>query len=255
MGNTGNVSEQKVIELFNKRALLHKNENAVLDAFNSDSIKHSNVYHHFLTKQVVKKYLRPNKNDTLLDFGCGVGRFSSFLSPIVKDIYGVDTSIEMINVANDNKNSELSNVHYFNITSQKLPLEDQTINKIFSIWVMGHINDDDLRVTIKEMNRVLDSNGELFLFEQVRKVRQVFGEVHIQRTSDEYIRLIEEQGFKITFNKLIIRSPSYAMSLWNRLKFAPRILLPLFAYIESMTINRKPQFADFYTNVLIFKKL
>ncbi|MBL4734717.1 MAG: methyltransferase domain-containing protein, partial [Flavobacteriales bacterium] len=111
MESDNQLDDEKVVREFNRRALLHKDENAVLDAYDAHEIKRHNVYRNFVHKKMVNSNLRPGKEDVLLDYGCGVGRFAMLLSPLVRKVIGVDTAGDMIGVANDRLNkSKISNI-------------------------------------------------------------------------------------------------------------------------------------------------
>ena len=255
MESDNQLDDEKVVREFNRRALLHKDENAVLDAYDAHEIKRHNVYRNFVHKKTVNSNLRPGKEDVLLDYGCGVGRFAMFLSPLVRQVIGVDTAGDMIDIANDRLNkSKISNICYHHLDSNRIPIEDNAVDKILAWWVLQHISNNKLPEVLSELYRVMKKNGTLVFYEQVRDETKEYGSIHIQRTADEYIQLLQESGFKFVLTKPLLRHPSYGLSIWNKYTNLPKFFLPILALIERLTVNRKPQFADYYTNVFEFIK-
>lgn len=69
----------------------------MLDA--SDKRGHKNTYIDYVQKLALDQEGAFRADDVILDFGCGVGRFCSWLSHRSRRIYGVDTSREMLALA------------------------------------------------------------------------------------------------------------------------------------------------------------
>lgn len=248
------IDNKKVQEHFDKAAQNQANSNAVLDSSLSEVAVFSNLYRDYYSKRNILKNVAPDKNDSILDFGCGVGRLSFFLSPYVKRVTGVDVSEKMIQVAIEN-NTKSGNTTFFLLNNPQLPVESGSVNKIISNWVFQHISDDYCKKYLEEFNRVLSSGGEIFLFEQIKKSQQTAADIHIFRTVDEYRKIFTDAGFKEVLVKRVMRVPSRGMSLWNQLKINSRFLLWLFSRLDDMTINRKPEFAEYFTYVFVFRKV
>lgn len=69
---------------------------AVLDPLGSQE---KNEHLDKLHKDWLLKQILPIGNETILDFGCGVGRISEWLAPRVKSILAIDTNQKMIDRA------------------------------------------------------------------------------------------------------------------------------------------------------------
>jgi SAM-dependent methyltransferase len=255
MGELEELSSETQVALtineFNSRALRLPDENSVLDASQSAAAKHSNIYRDYISKRVVEQYLRPGPSETVLDFGCGVGRLTKFLSSRVRHIEGVDRAEEMIKVGGLRASP---NVVLRHISSHLLPYPTRFFDKAFTYWVFQHINNVELVDVLKEINRVLKFGGRLVCFEQTRKQARWFGQLHLQRTTEEYMRLLSESNFTKVKIKPVIRYPSYSMSLWNRFRSTPRLLLPVLGIIEGMTARRRQEFEEYSTTVFIVEK-
>ncbi len=247
------INKDKVEEFFDSTALLHGNENAVLDVGAGEKTAHANIYRDYFTKSYIKKYVNPSLSDTVLDFGCGVGRVTFYMAPFTKEIMGIDLSAQMIEVAKKDPRNK-GNVHFSWLRNPPLEQADKTINKIFTHWVMQHIPDSEILVYLKEFHRLLKDKGRIYLFEQVKNEVTKNSDKHIYRTTDQYRQLILQSGYKEVTVTPVMRVPSRGMSLWNKRLLPGKLLLPVFRSIDNMTLNRKPQFANYYTSVFIFEK-
>ncbi|RWS21793.1 putative methyltransferase-like protein [Leptotrombidium deliense] len=103
-----------------------------------------------------------------VDVGAGTGQCTSLLQPYFDDVYGFDISEEQINQAIGHNN--FSNVHYAVSPSEKLPLEDKSVDLITACQCM-HWFDCDL--FFKEVQRVLKPNGVLAVIGYTMKNIQV----------------------------------------------------------------------------------
>ncbi len=247
------VDDKKVVAEFDNRAAIHKNDNAVLDAGNNPKVAHQNIFRNYHTKQTLLKYLNVNIDDVVLDFGCGVGRLSKFIAPKVKSVVGADKSANMLQVAIE-INSK-NNIRYQHFNNYPLPFDDKYFSKIFSYWVLQHIDNEELKNTFNDFHRLLKDNGYVYLFEQVRnKDSVVLGSIHHQRKREEYHELMKQAGFELVSAQRVFRYPSYALSIWSKYNWLPESFLPLLSKLELSTANRKPEFIDYSTDVLIYKK-
>ena len=73
-------------------------------------------------KRKLKKYIMKyaNKQNTAIDFGCGVGKALPLLSPLFKEIIGIDVSKKCIAIA---KSSPYKNVSFkeADLAGKKIP--------------------------------------------------------------------------------------------------------------------------------------
>lgn len=246
------INDNDVIKVYEQKVSKQPNINSVLDAGDSDQSRRANVLHNYIHKKNLKKTLKPCSDDTILDFGTGVGRLSTLLSSNVKSIVGVDTSESMIKVAETN--NKASNINYILLDTEHIPIDDNYFDKAFSYWVLASISDNMLEKIIPEIYRVLKPDGKFLFYEQV-KLESVYEKgVHKKRTIDEYKLLCQKHGFKFLRTKAIQRAPSYAMHIWKKYKFLPKICLPILYKLEQKTLYRKPEHVDYYTNAFEFQK-
>lgn len=100
-------------------------------------------------------YINKRKDAEILDFGCGTGKLAISCLPFLGTYYGIDTSIEDINKANnhykiDNLNfinvparNKLYNITGINPDSTNWPVKDNTLDAVVGCSIFTHLNEQD----------------------------------------------------------------------------------------------------------------
>ena len=103
--------------------------------------------------------LRFEQFESILDFGCGVGRIIRHWSkgPM---LYGTDYNPDLIKWCHDNLKSANFNV---NELSGRLPYDSETFDFIYSFSVFTHLNEQLQFHWINELSRVLKPGGYLYI--------------------------------------------------------------------------------------------
>ncbi|GDX52826.1 hypothetical protein LBMAG27_18730 [Bacteroidota bacterium] len=242
------IDKKQVEDFFNKAAVTHQNENAVLDVANGQ--QHSNIYRNYFTTKYIIKNLHPTSDNIILDFGCGVGRISKKLSGLSKKVVGVDSNAAMIETAK--QKFAANNIEYFLLNDFKIPEGNNQFDAAFSHWVFQHINDEESVMWLNELKRILKPTGKILMFEQVKNETKE-SDKHLFRSLAHYKNLIEKSELKLTAFFPVMRVPARGMSVWNKLP-SIKILLPMLSFIDTITINRKPALADYFTYCFVLSK-
>jgi ubiquinone/menaquinone biosynthesis C-methylase UbiE len=140
-------------------------------------------YFHSIRKfelEILKNYLEIRKNDKVLDIGCGKGFFCSILKKAGCEVYGIDSSQESILTA---KKYIDNGINFQTGVAENLPYEDNCFDKVSSICVIEHVNNDDLFV--KEVKRVLKQGG-IFAFSADSLTSKYFSNEFIQQHVKDY---------------------------------------------------------------------
>jgi len=117
---------------------------------------------------------------TVLDFGCGPGRFTNDLAAMIHgDAIGVDPVAEILSFAPKNPN-----VSFKVMEKGIIPLRDNSIDVVWCCLVLGGIKNKMLKHTVKEINRVLNKHGLIFLVENTSE--KPSGKHWVFRSVDEY---------------------------------------------------------------------
>lgn len=114
--------------------------------------------------QKLKEWLPHQTTEKLaiLDFGCGDGVMTSFVKNIYQgaDVYGVDPSVESIEVAR--MAYETIN---FSVSGDKLEFDDNSLDVIFSAGTFHHIPFEQHESYVQEIHRILKPGGRFVMFE------------------------------------------------------------------------------------------
>mgnify|MGYP000983238741 CR=1 FL=1 len=133
---------------------------AVLDSRHSD--ENFDAVTDFQKQKIyplLKQLLLPS-DKIVLDFGCGVGRFTSDLAKLVGGAsVGVDVSQKLLNLCSDSKNVKYS------LISDVGSLPYREFDVIFCCLVLGGIGNNKLAETVSFLDALLRSNGLIFLVE------------------------------------------------------------------------------------------
>jgi ubiquinone/menaquinone biosynthesis C-methylase UbiE len=108
---------------------------------------------------LLKKITKWNRNDVILDAGCGSGRFIKLLSPFVKEVHGIDISGKALKIARSYK---IKNAIIRKGNVLKIPYRDNSFDKVICIDVIEHIKDD--KKVLKELKRVVKPYGEILVY-------------------------------------------------------------------------------------------
>ncbi len=251
MESTDQIDRQKVIAEFDRRASVHGNMNAVLDAGTSEEIGRLNLLRNEMTRQSLMSLLQAGKKDDILDFGCGMGRLSHHVAKKARSVAGFDPSSEMIRVAREKYGAQ-PNLSFSHPIEASLPDARACFDKIFSVWVLQHIGDQELETLLRQFARLLKPGGKVVILEQTRQSRLVLSDIHIHRTREEYISLFRSAGFTCVKSKQVMRIPSYANWIYGKLRCSLRCCLKVLCLIEKISMQYRTDRIQYHTSGMIF---
>lgn len=97
--------------------------------------------------------------DSVLDFGCGIGRITEFMAKDFKNVYGIDISPTMITQAKK-RLAGFNNVRLLETDGVNIPLQENSIDFVFAYLVFQHIKDRNIvEGAFREIHRVLKPSG------------------------------------------------------------------------------------------------
>jgi ubiquinone/menaquinone biosynthesis C-methylase UbiE len=118
-----------------------------------------------LWMSVVSTYAGEQPINTILDLGCGTGRFSEALADHFNaEVVGLDPSTKMLDQARTKQRDR--RVRYELGRAEAIPLPDDSVDLIFMSMIFHHIEDPVLAA--RECRRVLRDGGIAFLRAGIR---------------------------------------------------------------------------------------
>jgi ubiquinone/menaquinone biosynthesis C-methylase UbiE len=115
---------------------------------------------------MLRKFLAMQPGDTVLDLGCGSGRFCVWSLDTGAHLIGADTGTFFANEARATVDLVVGEL-------RMLPFADGSVTKAYTIDVLEHLSPEGLQATLGEISRVLAPGGALFVYTHVRQ-RSVF---------------------------------------------------------------------------------
>lgn len=135
----------------------HGDLRSVIDP--ADTLGYKNKYINLLHHKILSIYMKDLVGKRVLDLGCGIGRFTEFLQYNGAIVIGVDSCSDMLKT-----NTKCQTVC---APATQLPFEDGSFDVILSVWTLQFLDSNDLKLAIREMNRVLSPGGLVYFIEQI----------------------------------------------------------------------------------------
>ena len=171
--------------------------------------KHTN----FELAQPVIKLLNPQRNEKILDLGCGDGTLSIEIEKSNAKVIAVDLSQDMV------KKTKERGIESYLMSATELKFENE-FNAVFSNLVLHWVKDS--KIVIKKVHNALKDNGRfiaefggygdikqpLYTIQKVFENNKEYGNFNNPWyfPSDKYYKkLLEENGFKVEYIELIPR--------------------------------------------------
>ncbi len=104
--------------------------------------------------------LAPDRSSVILDFGCGIGRITGYLSGYAL-VYGVDVNSRMLSRARQRVTG--GNITFLKTDGRKIDVPEGSIDLLFSFLVLQHMDRGDVGHLTAEFRRVLKPTGRCFL--------------------------------------------------------------------------------------------
>ncbi|CAA6671281.1 unnamed protein product [Spirodela intermedia] len=114
----------------------------------------------------VLSLLPPYKEKTVLELGAGIGRFTGELAKEAGHLLAVDF-IESVIKKNETTNGHYENVSFMcaDVTSSDLKIEEESVDLIFSNWLLMYLSDKEVKEVAEKMVKWLKVGGFIFFRE------------------------------------------------------------------------------------------
>lgn len=167
-------------------------------------------------KQFILPKLKITKKSSVLDIGCGIGRWAESVIPLAGYYFGSDFSAEMVNISRKrcvfpNENYDFCHASFNEIAENENLFFTKKFDRIIIGGVCMYINDNELEQCISGLIKYLDEHCIMYFTETVAtEYRLTLNECPskalkttydvIYRTPTEYNKLYSvfiKNGFKI----------------------------------------------------------
>jgi 2-polyprenyl-3-methyl-5-hydroxy-6-metoxy-1,4-benzoquinol methylase len=177
-----------------------------------------------------KEIIDPLNASSLLDVGCGTGRFISLLSPEIKRILGVDLSPKAILFAKAffNNNRE-GNIEFLESDVSNI---NEEFDVVTAIEVLEHVPDQDVHCFLKTLEERVKPNGYILI--SVPTVNYRLIEKHYRHYN---ISLLEQQVNEAT-NSLKVIKVDYVYRETKATRLYNLFTANKLYFLESRHLNR-----------------
>lgn len=100
---------------------------------------------------------------TLLDFGCGLGRHAIFFAKQGFSVSAFDLSAEAVQSLTDWASRESLEIPVTQCDMLSLPYADASFDCLYAFHVISHTDSQGIKQILSEISRVVRPNGEVFL--------------------------------------------------------------------------------------------
>ena len=108
------------------------------------------------------RMFRPKEGMSILDVGCGTGSYLDFYKRYQCNLYGIDTSPAMMELAQQ-RLGDAAELYLGSAT--EMPYPDQTFNLVVSMLVIHEIEHSIRLAVLDEIKRVLKPDGRILLID------------------------------------------------------------------------------------------
>lgn len=158
------------------------------------------------------RWLRPRKNERILDIGCGEGTYDYRIALRGARVFGFDLNRGQLHRAAASHKTPLTG--FFCADAGAFPLRSGQFDTVMSLCVFEHLPDD--RQTLREMWRVLRPGGRILLTLDslsLERIGETWRDAHRERhsvrqfyTHSTVESLLEASGFKLERYRYLLRS-------------------------------------------------
>ena len=210
-GEKVDINPSETISFYNQRAKTIKNRKQEYTTVLLGDQEYSIRWDKYEKEYIIPKLSLDDKK-TILDLGCGMGRWADGISDKCEAYYGIDFSAEMIEVAKQKKRN--GKCEFYNLSVKEALTDARIICRHYDIIIVTgvsmYINDDELIDCYIGLNQLADKDTLIYFEESVGKKERLtlnhiwsenlndyYGAIY--RTREEYMALMQKCMSSIMF--------------------------------------------------------
>ncbi len=133
--------------------------------------KNMNRLYDALQRQLFFRLLKKCRNvNTVLEIGCGIGRWAGYLQNHGLSYTGIDISPKMVEIAR----KRVPSAAFFTMSADALAIEDEKVDLVVSVTVLQHIPYKQQCKAIAELCRVTKNGGHILFIEDTKPPEKSF---------------------------------------------------------------------------------
>ena len=107
----------------------------------------------------------PFAGKTVLEIGCGLGRYAQAIAPQTTSYFALDASESMLAKARQ-RGASTANLTFLHADAQAIPLPDAAVDLVYGTWAIGAIWPPGAKErAMEEIHRVIKPGGEIWAVE------------------------------------------------------------------------------------------
>lgn len=171
-------------------------------------------------------------NKSVADLGCGTGILSRGMAIRGAKVFGIDPSIELLNVAKELDQTHNIDTTYIQSTSEVTQLDNESIDIVTTLRAWHWF---DRVATLQEINRIIKKNGYLLVMDS-----GFIGGSSVIKDTVEFIKAytgpLKAAGSKAESKQAINRFPVEWFNEWNTCGFD---LMDCYKFYYSVSFNNE----------------
>ena len=155
------IDSEKIKNFWNNNAKKDSSLKSVLLGY--DFGENSADLHNRKETEIVLDFIGSDKK-TVLDIGCGIGRWAYNLKPVIKTYDGIDFSEEFVNAANSNF-KDFSEINFYCMPAVEIDTVKllEKYDAVIAAEVSMYINDDELHKLYGYINKLTGKGSLLYI--------------------------------------------------------------------------------------------
>jgi ubiquinone/menaquinone biosynthesis C-methylase UbiE len=134
--------------------------------------------------RMVSRMLRLKPGDTVLDLGCGAGKFATHFANEGASMCGVDLAPFFLKPAIDAVNLVVGDL-------RRLPFRNGTASRAYSLDVLEHLDEAGVREVLLEARRAVAKDGRIFVYTHAMESSKIAG---FQRGVNRFAKSLGRKG-------------------------------------------------------------